>query len=69
MRTKEREETVLKKHARIVNLIMIVCPFSSGNISSQRYKLRSERFCDLHHTFSAALSLERCLWRTTDSQG
>ncbi len=36
---------------------------------SDRYKLRSEGFCDLRHNFSAALSLERCSWRTTDSQG
>ncbi len=26
-------------------------------------------FCDLRHTLSAALSLERCSRRTTDSQG
>lgn len=24
---------------------------------------------DLHHSLSAALSLEQCLWRTSDSQG
>ncbi len=34
-----------------------------------RYKLRSVGFCDLRHTLSAALSLERCSRRTTDSQG
>ncbi len=36
---------------------------------SDRYKLRSVGFCDLCHTLSAALSLERCSWRTSDSQG
>ncbi len=36
---------------------------------SERYKLRSVGFCDLRHTLSAALSLERCSQRTTDSQG
>ncbi len=36
---------------------------------SDRYKLRSVGFCDLRHTLSAALSLERCLRRTSDSQG
>ncbi len=36
---------------------------------SDRYKLRSVGFCDLRHTLSAALSLERCSQRTTDSQG
>ncbi len=36
---------------------------------SDRYKLRSVGFCDLRHTLSAALSLERCLRRTIDSQG
>ncbi len=35
---------------------------------SDRYKLRSVGFCDLRHTLSAALSLERCSWRKTDSQ-
>ncbi len=49
---------------------MIVCPFSSGDISREvREKLRSVGFCDLRHTLSAALSLERCTRRTTDSQG
>ncbi len=36
---------------------------------SDRYKLRSVGFCDLRHTLSAALSLERCSRRTTESQG
>ncbi len=36
---------------------------------SDRLKLRSVEFCDLHHTLSAALSLKRCSWRMTDSQG
>ncbi len=36
---------------------------------SDRYKLRSVGFCDLRHTLSAALSLEQCLRRTSDSQG
>ncbi len=36
---------------------------------SDRYKLRSVGFCDLHHTLSEVLSLERCSRRTTDSQG
>ncbi len=36
---------------------------------SDRYKLRSVGFCDLRHTLSAALSLERCSRRTSDSQG
>ncbi len=36
---------------------------------SDRYKLRSVGLCDLRHTISAALSLERCLRRTSDSQG
>ncbi len=36
---------------------------------SDRYKLRSVGFCDLCHTLSAALSLERCSRRTSDSQG
>ncbi len=36
---------------------------------SDRYKLRSVGFCDLHHTLSAALSLERCSRRMSDSQG
>ncbi len=36
---------------------------------SDRYKLRSVGFCDLRHTLSAALSLERCLRRTSDSRG
>ncbi len=34
-----------------------------------RYKLRSVGFCDLCHTLSAALSLERCSRRMSDSQG
>ncbi len=36
---------------------------------SDRYKLRSVGFCDLRHNLSAALSLERCSRRTSDSQG
>ncbi len=36
---------------------------------SDQYKLRSVGFCDLRHTLSAALSLERCSRRTSDSQG
>ncbi len=36
---------------------------------SDQYKLRSVGFCDLRHTLSAALSLERCSQRTSDSQG
>ncbi len=36
---------------------------------SDSYTLRSVGFFDLHHTFSAALSLEQCSRRTSDSQG
>ncbi len=36
---------------------------------SVQYKLRSVGFCDLRHTLSAALSLERCSRRMSDSQG
>ncbi len=36
---------------------------------SDQYKLRSVGFRDLRYTLSAALSLERCSRRTTDSQG
>ncbi len=66
----------LKEHLRVRrvgNFMMIVCPFSSGDISRERredrYTLRSAGFFDLCHTLSAALSLERCSRRTSDSQG
>ncbi len=36
---------------------------------SDRYTLRSVGFFYLRHNLSAALSLERCLRRTSDSQG
>ncbi len=36
---------------------------------SDWYTLRSVGFFDLRHTLSAALSLERCSQRTSDSQG
>jgi len=36
---------------------------------SDRYTLRSVGFLVLHHTLSAALSLERCSLSTSDSQG
>ncbi len=36
---------------------------------SDWYKLSSVGFCDLHHILAAALSLERCSRRTSDSQG
>ncbi len=39
------------------------------SVRSYLYKLRSVGFCDLRHTLSAALSLERCSRRTSDSQG
>ncbi len=50
---------------------MIVFIFSNGDISREVIdkNIRSVGFCDLRHTLSAALSLERCSRRTTDSQG
>ncbi len=52
---------------------MIVCHFSNGDISREvreEWSIKIKvRFYDLHHTLSAALSLERCSRRTTDSQG
>ncbi len=36
---------------------------------SDQYTLRSVGFCDLRLTLSAALSLEQCSRRTSDSQG
>ncbi len=64
-----------KEHVRvrrIVNFVVIVCPMetlSEKSERSDRYKLRSVGFCDLRHNLSAALSLERCSRRTSDSQG
>ncbi len=37
--------------------------------SKDWYLLRSDRSFDLHHFLSAALSLVRCSWRTSDNQG
>ncbi len=62
-----RQLLELMKEARvrqIVNFVMIVCPFSSGDISREGREeglttLRSVGFFDLRHTLSAVLSLER----------
>ncbi len=55
------KQKCFKEHARvrwIVNFIMIVCHFSSGDIKEERsdwYTLRSVGFLDLRHTLSAAV--------------
>lgn len=47
---------------------MAVSHFSCRDIRD-RCKPSSVGSSDLHHFLFAALSLERCLWRTSDNQG
>ncbi len=50
-------------------MIVAVETLAEKSERSDRYKLRSVGFCDLHHTLFAPLSLERCSRRTTYCQG
>ncbi len=76
-RGQRREENVLKSMRELRKLsiwskyyvILAVETLAEKSERSDRIKLRSVGFCDLCHNLSAALSLERCLGRTTDSQG